>query len=286
MRIQRILVPTDLTQTADRALEQAIVVARATGAAIDLMHVADDRTEGRLHEAGLPTDGLLDAMTAKAAAVRLETGIECVQIVRQGTIFTAIPEVASEGAHQMMVAGTHGVQGIRQHLFGADMLRILRQLPIPALVIQQGCQVRHAFGRLLLPVGSHASYQNLVHATAALAKAFGAEVLIYSVDRPALPLSESMMTNTRTAMAHFQGEGVVFRTVTEKPTVFSIGYAKQTLQYAADVKADAICIMSVSSEEHAFLAEPDKERIINNEQGIPVLCGPGTEAWTHMVPGI
>jgi len=284
MRIERILVPTDFTSTADKAVEQAIVVARATGAAIDLLHIADDRTATRLRDAGLPADGLTAAMTAKAAAVRLETGIECGHIVREGSIFTSIAEVASEGGHQLMVAGTHGVQGIRQHLFGADMLRILRQLPIGALVIQQGGEVSHGMGRLVLPVGSHAAYLNLVHITAALAKAFGAEVIIYSVDRPTLPMSEGMMANTRAAIEHFKAEGVACRTVNEKPTVFSVGFAKQTLQFAANEKADAICIMSVSSEEHAFLAEPDKERIINNESGIPVLCGPGIEAWTNMVP--
>lgn len=286
MSISRILVPTDFTRTADRATIQAVHVARAAGAAIDLLHIANDQTPGRLVEAGFAKDGLEQAMTDKAGSVRMEFGVECGFLVRSGSILQAIPEAANEGNHQLLVAGTHGVQGIRQNLFGADMLRIVKQLAIPSIILPQSAQPKAKLAKVLMPVGSHDSYKNLVQAVGILAKAFGAEVCIYNIERPNLPMSDKMSANVREAIAHLRDAEVHCKLVSEQPTVFSIGFAKQTLQHAADQSIDLLAIMGVSSEEHAFLADPDKERIINNEHGIPVLCGPGIEAWTTLMAGV
>ena len=72
--------------------------------------------------------------------------------------------------------------------------------------------------------------------------------------------------------AIFDENGIKHIRVNEKQTVLSVGFAYQTLEYAKKTGADLIAIMSVSSEEYHYFAQQDKENLLTNESGIPLLC--------------
>jgi len=44
------------------------------------------------------------------------------------------------------------------------------------------------------------------------------------------------------------------------------------LQYANNVNADLIAIVSVESKEYYNIADADKQAILTNDHNIPVLC--------------
>jgi hypothetical protein len=72
-----------------------------------------------------------------------------------------------------------------------------------------------------------------------------------------------------------EASGVKMIRVQEEQNVYSIGFAKQTINYAARINADAICIISPSSEEYYYFAPSDKDSLLLNENRIPVLCAGG-----------
>ena len=46
----------------------------------------------------------------------------------------------------------------------------------------------------------------------------------------------------------------------------------RTIRYATNVGASCIAIMAHTSGEHQKIAEQEKQDLIMNEKGIPVLC--------------
>ena len=83
---------------------------------------------------------------------------------------------------------------------------------------------------------------------------------------------QTLKKNLDKTRAIFDENGIKHIRVNEKQTVLSIGFAFQTMQYAKKTGADMIAIMSVSSEEYHYFAQQDKENLLTNESGIPVLC--------------
>lgn len=67
-------------------------------------------------------------------------------------------------------------------------------------------------------------------------------------------------------------EGIAVKTVEEPSTSFSVGFSWPTIDYAKRVGAGCIAIMSVASDEYRYIADAEKERLLTNEPGIPVLC--------------
>jgi nucleotide-binding universal stress UspA family protein len=174
-----------------------------------------------------------------------------------------------------MVIGTHGSQGIRQGLLGADILKLLKSNPCPSIVVQKTSEVVKQFNQILLPVGSHENYSSLVDAVTLIASSSQAEVIIYTIKRPNEEPSDILVQNTQLTIASFKERGILFKEVSEESNVVSFGFAKQTMHYAEENNVDLIAIMPNTSIDHSYFANADKERLLANSQGIAVLCSAG-----------
>lgn len=259
-----ILVPTDFTEATEKALEQAEAIAHTGTGKIDLLHVLTDRNNETYAKAKLD-------IIAKGAT---EKNLVCNALLKSGTILDTIAQTAKDGKYDFVVVGTHGAQGVRQNLFGADILRLVRHSACPAIVVQKETVIKRGFKKILLPVGSHLSYFELVNTAASLAKAFGAEISLFRVERGD-EMPKTMIENLDYAKKHFELNNVTWNEVVIEPSVYSFGYAKQTLLYAAENGYDLIGIMPHSSAEHSYFANADKERVLTNDHAISVLCSHG-----------
>jgi nucleotide-binding universal stress UspA family protein len=270
MDSKKIIVPVDFTPASEQAIKQAILIAKKSGFSIWLAHVIGKEMSDK-NLSMLST--IEDTLEALAMNVRDE-GVNCRFSVVTGSIFDELPAFANNGEFSMMVIGTHGIQGIKQKLLGADILKIARKTSIPCLIVQEDCITRK-FNPLVLPVGGHGGFTQLIEATAAMAEFFGAVVHIYSIIRKGEQEFERIRENTLLAERIFAERKVTCKRVKEDSNVVSVGYAKQTLQYANMIDAGLVAVMSVKSEEHYYFAQADKETMINNEFNIPILCANG-----------
>lgn len=259
-----ILVPTDFTEATEKALEQAEALAVAGAGKIDLLHVLTDKS----NESYAKTK--LDLIARQVS----EKNLICNALIKSGSVLDTIANTAKEGKYDFVVAGTHGAQGIRQNLFGADILRLVRNSSCPAIVVQKETVIKPGFKKILLPVGSHLGYFELTKTTAHIAKAFDAEVSLFRIERGE-EMPKTMVENLDFSKKHFDLNGVKWNEVVIEPSVYSFGYAKQTLLYASENGYDLIGIMPHSSAEHSYFANADKERVLTNEYAISVLCSHG-----------
>jgi nucleotide-binding universal stress UspA family protein len=265
----KIIIPTDLTPAANQAIRQASAIAGKTGSSLTLLHILD-------HKHGTAGD-VNRSLQDQAGKIRESAGQGCEVLLKEGSIFDAIPETVCEKDYDLMVIGTHGLKGIRQSLFGANILKLVLKIPIPVLVVQEQSPLKESFNKVILPVSSHSTFQSAVDAIAMFAGIYNLEVHLYSIHKPGFPWSDQLLKNIEDATGQFEAKGIRMIRVKEEQKVFSQGYARQTLKYANSAGADAIWMISVPSKEEYYQAPTYKEAILLNEFRIPVLCtGGGT----------
>lgn len=264
---KKIIVPTDLTSAAEKAIAQATIIARKSGSSLTLLHILDEKSPS--------SEEVRKTLDGQAELITRNTGVNCNVLIREGNIFEAIPFTASENEFDLMVIGTHGMKGIRQNLFGSNILRLVSKIPLPVLVLQEDSPVIESIHKLVLPVSSHDTFRTEVEAILLMARLFEIEVHLYSIHKPGFPWTEHLLKNIEVATRTFETNGIKMKRVREDQKVYSQGYAKQTMLYAREAGADIVCMISLPSEEYYYFAQSDKEAILLNEFNIPVLCSCG-----------
>ena len=132
--LQRILVPTDFSQYADKALEQALLLAKQFNAQIYLLHVVED-----IQQCGadycLPEEWLnqyrLSSVNASKQKLRNEVekyaearGIQITADVKIGRPYVEILKEEQEKKIDLIVIASHGKTGFLQHLIGSVADRV------------------------------------------------------------------------------------------------------------------------------------------------------------------
>ena len=263
----KIIVPTDLTNAAGQAIKQATAIARKARTNLTLLHVLNDKSPSAEETRKL--------LAIEAENIQAQSGIHCDFLVKEGNIFEVIPYVASEHDYDLMVIGTHGIRGIRQMLFGANILKLVSKIPMPVLVVQENSPLIENFSKILLPVSSHKSFRSVLESTLLFAGIYAPEIHLYSIHKAGFDWPEQILINIEEASRQFESGKVKMIRIKEDQNVYSLGYAKQTLKYAVSAGVDVICMMSVSSKEYYYFAQSDKETLLLNEYHIPVLCAGG-----------
>ena len=266
---KKIIVPTDLTNAAHKAILQATVIAQKSGSSLTLLHVMEDKS--------VSSEEIKKILQSEASEILKNSGINCDVLLQEGNIFEAIPYIASEKEYDLMVIGTHGIKGIRQNLFGSNILKLVSRIPVPVLVMQEESPVSESFRKVVLPVSSHDSFHSLVEAIVLYGSLFNTEVHLYSIHKPGFPWLDKLLKNIEEATSIFEINGIQMKRIKEEQKVYSQGYAKQTLLYSHEAGADVLSMISIPSEEYYYFDQSDKESMLLNEFRIPVLCTYGSK---------
>jgi nucleotide-binding universal stress UspA family protein len=202
IEIRRILCPTDFSEFAQRALHQAVPLARWYDASLTALHVVPP---------AVPVDGMfpqplpplanegvrtrlerdLDAFVAPAR----EAGVACHTALREGAVPARILEVARELPADLLVMGTHGQGGLERLVLGSVTESVLRKAPCPVLSIpreERATSGPAPFKRILYatdfsPAADHA----LPYAVSLAGEALGALILLHVMEGPTLAATTS-----------------------------------------------------------------------------------------------
>jgi nucleotide-binding universal stress UspA family protein len=144
---EKIHVPVDGSPTATLGLDEAIKLAKLTGAAIRLLNVVDLWALAMAPEAGLgATPDLLTllkeggrATLADARAQAEAAGVHADTILADslgGRVFEMIIDEAARWGAGLIVIGTHGRRGVRRLMLGSDAEQVARLSPVPVLLVR------------------------------------------------------------------------------------------------------------------------------------------------------
>ena len=142
----RILVPIDGSRTSERGLDEAIALAQRLGSALRIFHVAGGRMLGAGAFNYAPSDQVVDdwriagEKLVPAAVERARShGIKAEGTVRYDRghhVHELILEEARATNADLIVMGTHGRDGLFRVLLGSDAEWVLRESPVPVLLVR------------------------------------------------------------------------------------------------------------------------------------------------------
>ncbi|WP_027004844.1 universal stress protein [Conexibacter woesei] len=142
---RRILVAFDHSSEAQRALDEAIAIARSDGAELTLMTVVPDASqwaaaaaaEGTVVET--PADRLelerAYEIQLDAAAHSVPVELTVTRKLAHGRAGPAIVREGRRGGHDLIVMGCRGRGQLRSLLFGSVSHHVLRAAAVPVLVV-------------------------------------------------------------------------------------------------------------------------------------------------------
>lgn len=143
---RKVLVPVDGSPASMRGLDEALKLAKKTGAEVRLIHVVDEFV---LSSAYAPVANISDifaslkkageALLAKAEGHANEAGVQVKTLLVEaigGRAADQIVQAAREFAADLIVMGTHGRRGIRRIVMGSDAELVVRNADIPVMLVR------------------------------------------------------------------------------------------------------------------------------------------------------
>ena len=143
---ERIVVGTDGSDTAAEAVRQAIGLAKATGASLEIVSAYAPVAQERLREESgeIPGDIAyavgpredVNVVLEAAAGPAKEAGVEVNTHPREGDPADAIIDVAEETKADMIVVGNKGMTGARRFLLGSVPNKISHHAPCGVYIVR------------------------------------------------------------------------------------------------------------------------------------------------------
>ncbi|WP_049922609.1 universal stress protein [Halopiger djelfimassiliensis] len=134
-----VLVPTDGSDSARKALEFAAEIATRYGATLHLLSIVDEPTLGAAVGSSPVRDQLEDnareRVASEAALVREAGGDDVETMVKTGAVPETVRSFAADVDADLIVMGTHGRTGLDERFLGSTTERVLRTAPVPVLTI-------------------------------------------------------------------------------------------------------------------------------------------------------
>jgi nucleotide-binding universal stress UspA family protein len=139
---KQILVPTDLSEGAEQALDYACALARTLGAQVHLLNVIGIPSFG-VPELGLAMattmidQQVVDSQTAIDLLAQTKCNARVGQVlVKTGDARDVINETAKQLGIDLIVMGTHGRRGISRALLGSVAENVVRTAPCAVLTVR------------------------------------------------------------------------------------------------------------------------------------------------------
>jgi universal stress protein A len=141
LKLKSILVPIDFSKISQKALEYAVPLAKQFEAKITLLHAIEPRpypidlTYISMGEDFpiKPLEEELNALAKRTIEPRLLKEV----IVKMGTAFEVISNVAWDCEADLIVITTHGNTGLKHVFMGSTAERVVRHAPCPVFVVRK-----------------------------------------------------------------------------------------------------------------------------------------------------
>ncbi len=149
---KRILVPMDGSPTSVAGLKEAAKLARDLHAKLCLLHVVDETIVFNAPESGINLEPILEGMKRggkrllrRAEKLASALGAKPESELRESAgarVADVIVARAKRWRADLIVMGTHGRRGVSRMLMGSDAELVVRNAPVPVLLVRAGGRAR------------------------------------------------------------------------------------------------------------------------------------------------
>ncbi|MEI2738136.1 MAG: universal stress protein [Chitinophagaceae bacterium] len=182
--MKKILVPTDFSPNAARAIDYAVKIAKLNQATIFVIHACDELypfTEENMMTNSKYNHKVMDEAFENLEIIQKsieETEKVTVNIqLYSGTVIDTIPISAQELEADLIIMGTMGITGIKDKIFGSNTASVISNSTVPVLAIPLEYDW-DAPSKILLAINHFDEVTDILHPVFDLAKVLNAEVKV------------------------------------------------------------------------------------------------------------
>ncbi len=272
-----ILVPTDFSPTANKALEFAISITKITNGKLVLMNVVDPNllmtgpeimSFGYMHNLLIndTISSLKDLAEEISYKYKLNVEFECLS----GSILENIIKTSKARKADLIIMGTHGTSGVSEWLFGSNAFSVVNSSTIPVLTVNIDSK-QTEFKKIVFPYNENLLTLKKSKQVIEFAKLFNATILLFGYsDSEMFSSMAALRKKGEELIAIFKKEGIH----STLNTILAEDYADEILRFANSEKANLITIVTNRSHsiDKVFKTKPDKKLVNHSE--IPIYSVP------------
>lgn len=144
--IRRILVPTDFSLPAQKALRYAIEFAKRFDAELVLVHVVEPPAYAAAFSRGGPIEETeeqrrayewFDSQLQNQANEEIPETVRYKKVLLKGTASTEVAQCAVRESADLIVMATSGRSGLKDVILGSTAERVLRRSPCPVMTVHR-----------------------------------------------------------------------------------------------------------------------------------------------------
>lgn len=263
-----ILVASDFTPIGEYAIDNAIAMAKILNYKICVLHVINQATKNALKKESKGLEFINNKLEKIACNLKDTHGVECDFVAKEGSIFSAIAEVADSIAASYVFIGTHGKKGI-QLLLGSFAMKVVKSSPVPIFVLQKPAE-GISYKNIVFPLDIAMGSKQKVKWAITLHKQFQSTFHIFTLNSGDAYMRNKLRADLNQVKRILEKHNIPYTETFHNHKVSS--FPKQVVAFAKERNADFIMISTDPDKISWSLWGSDDERIIYNQDKVPVMC--------------
>ncbi len=259
--MNKVVVGFDFSSGSAYAVDLAINIANRWHSDIRLVYVKEKK------EDEAPIRAEIERRNEGVANLLQDIKLE--YVIREGNPAEQLAAQAKQDNASLLVVGTHGMSGMKRNMLGTNTHRIIEVSPVPVLIIREDFNFNKALETIVVPLDSSDDTRQKVAEAALFARTFGSTIHLLGLYTSTFPDIRRTVNNyVKMVERHLEGQEINFET---KYLEVEKNVTVSTLEYANEVKADLIAIMTEQEKSFSSLFLGTYAQQMVNESTIPVL---------------
>ncbi|MBL7813205.1 MAG: universal stress protein [Bacteroidetes bacterium] len=253
--VAKILVGFDHSPSSTVALEKGLQLAKRMGAELHIVYV-----EATGHF--LDWDSVHDYV----AGLRRDTGMQITEHHKKGKAYREIVHTEKEIGADLILVGTHGIEGFTPFWIGSTAYRVVSSSKCPVITVQENSEDLD-FSQILLPLDSTPETRQKLPWAALLAKKFHSTIHILCVSKDK---DDDTLQHLRVYAAqteeYLATRGIRFTTETRA----GANIAQECIKYSRETHCGLVMMMTETEPSGMFMGTVAQQLI--NHCPIPVMA--------------
>ncbi|MFO7843988.1 MAG: universal stress protein [Bacteroidales bacterium] len=264
-----LIVPIDFSEEALKGLELAMLFSKKKECEIRMVYV---RKKSNDYNPGTREEELRFAKKQfekiqETYQPQLPPGVNLKYVIRTGRIYREIVALANAFNDSLIVASTHGASGFEKFFIGSNAFKIISSTNKPVITIR-GNKIPKKIKKVVLPLDITADTRQKVPFTVELAKWFNAEIHVVTVTSLQTDeMTKKLKGYSNQVCEYIENKGLKV----VKDSLIGSNLTDIVIDYARDVKADLISIMTEQSQDVSNFVMGSYAQQMLNKANIPVL---------------
>lgn len=253
-----ILVPTDFSKVADYALQHAVRVSNVVKEPISILHIV--QSEAEIAAAN-------EKLNTIIASIEEKYGVTINPIVRIGSIFADIANVANEINASIVIMGSSTIRDMDDSKVSWT-LKVITSCKVPFVTIQEP-PVNKRYDDVVFPIDFTSENREKHEWISYFCDYYLSRFHLIKPNVSDPELLARIDINMASARKFLDQRGAKYLEYTASGTK---PYDQEVLEMAVNIRADLIVIMTTPlDKEGEFIVEPLEQHILANARHIPVM---------------